>query len=169
MRIRRISVYRVDLPLRETYGLSGGRLVTECLDSTFVRIETGCGLEGWGEGCPWGHSYLPAHGPGLRAALEVLAPALLGRDPRALETINHVMDARLPGHAYAKSPLDMACWDLAGKASGEPLWRMFGGEEPAPVEINSSIPTGSPEAMVAGIEAGPQGGVPLALGQAWRR
>ena len=46
----------------------------------------------------------------------------------------------------------MACWDLVGKATGEPLWRLFGGEEPVPVEINSSIPTGTPATMVAGIE-----------------
>ena len=152
MKIGRISVYRIDLPLKETYSLSGGRLVTDRLDSTFVRIETDCGLEGWGEGCPWGHTYLPAHGQGLRAALDVLAPALLGRDPRALETVNRVMEARLPGHLYARSPLDMACWDLVGKATGEPLWRLFGGDEPQPVEINSSIPTGTPAAMVARIE-----------------
>ena len=122
MKIRRISVYQIDLPLKESYSLSGGRLVTDRLDSTFVRIDTDCGLEGWGEGCPWGHAYLPAHGQGLRASLDVLAPSLLGRDPRALETINRVMDARLPGHLYAKSPIDMACWDLVGKATGEPLW-----------------------------------------------
>ncbi len=152
MKIRRISVYQIDLPLKESYSLSGGRLVTDRLDSTFVRIDTDCGLEGWGEGCPWGHAYLPAHGQGLRASLDVLAPSLLGRDPRALETINRVMDARLPGHLYAKSPIDMACWDLVGKATGEPLWRLFGGEEPVPVEINSSIPTGTPATMVAGIE-----------------
>ena len=152
MKIRRISVYRIDLPLKEPYCLAGGRLVTERLDSTFVRIDTDCGLEGWGEGCPWSHTYLPAHGQGLRASLEVLAPSLLGRDPRALDTVNRVMDARLPGHLYAKSPIDMACWDLVGKATGEPLWRLFGGEEPDPVEINSSIPTGTPAAMVAGIE-----------------
>ena len=31
-------------------------------------IETDSGLTGWGEGTPWGHTYVPAHGPGIRAA-----------------------------------------------------------------------------------------------------
>lgn len=149
MRISRISVWQVNLPLSKPYWLSGGRLKFETIDSTFVRIDTDEGLSGWGEGCPWGHTYLPAHGPGLRSAVELLAPALLGRDPRALDDINRAMDVQLPGHPYAKSPIDIACWDLLGKAKGEPLWRMLGAETPAPVAINSSISTGSPEEMIA--------------------
>lgn len=153
MKITRISVWAVPLPLTKPYWLSGGRLKFEAIDSTFVRIDTDEGVSGWGEGCPWGHTYLPAHGPGLRAALGLLAPALIGRDPRALDTLNRLMDMTLPGHPYAKSPLDIACWDLLGKASGQPLWRLLGGEAAAPVAVNSSISTGSPDEMIADIRA----------------
>ncbi|EEE47371.1 mandelate racemase/muconate lactonizing enzyme family protein [Roseibium alexandrii] len=153
MKITKISVWQFDLPLSKPYWLSGGRLKFERLDSTFVRIETDEGLAGWGEGCPWGHTYLPAHGSGLRAALELMAPALIGKDPRALESINRVMDLQLPGHPYAKAPLDIACWDIFGKSSGYPLWRLFGTENPAEVAINSSISTGTPDEMIADIQA----------------
>ncbi|MEO1613043.1 MAG: mandelate racemase/muconate lactonizing enzyme family protein [Pseudomonadota bacterium] len=95
---------------------------------------------------------MPAHGPGLRAGIETLAPAVLGRDPRALDDLNGAMDVQLPGHPYAKSPIDMACWDILGKATGQPLWRLFGAEAPAPVAVNSSISTGSPAEMIALIE-----------------
>ena len=67
MKIHRISVYHVDLPLEHPYWLSGGRLKFEVLDATFVKVETDEGLVGWGEGTPWGHTYVPAHGPGIRA------------------------------------------------------------------------------------------------------
>ena len=40
MKISRISVYQVDLPLEYPYWLSGGRLKFECLDATLVKIET---------------------------------------------------------------------------------------------------------------------------------
>lgn len=149
MKITRITCYKVDLPLSEPYFLSGGRLKFERLDSTFVRIDTDEGLTGWGEGCPWGHSYLPAHGAGIRAAIETLAPFLIGLDPRSVEHINRVMDVQLPGHPYAKSPIDIACWDILGQVSGMPLWRMLGGEDGASVPVNSSISTGSPEDMLA--------------------
>lgn len=152
MKISRISVWRLDLPLTKPYWLSGGRLRFDGLDSTFVRIDTDEGLSGWGEGCPWGHTYLPAHGPGVRAGVETLAPALLGQDPRALQHINRVMDVQLPGHPYAKSPLDMACWDILGQSAGMPLWMLMGGAEAAPVWVNSSISTGSPDEMIGLIE-----------------
>jgi L-alanine-DL-glutamate epimerase-like enolase superfamily enzyme len=148
MKISRISVFQMNLPLAQPYWLSGGRLKFETLDSTFVRIDTDDGLSGWGEGCPWGHTYLPAHGPGVRAGLETLAPALIGLDPRSLDHINLVMDTTLPGHPYAKSPVDIACWDILGQFAGLPLWQLMGGSGAEPVAVNSSISTGTPEEMV---------------------
>lgn len=149
MKITRITVWALDLPLTEPYRLSGGRLTFERLDSTFVRIDTDDGLSGWGEACPWGSTYLPAHGPGVRAGIETLAPAVLGRDPRSLRALNDAMDVQLPGHLYAKAAIDIACWDILGQAAGMPLWQLFGGSEAAPVAVNSSISTGSPDEMIA--------------------
>tara|TARA_R110002020_G_scaffold53338_1_gene149259 strand:- start:2406 stop:3521 length:1116 start_codon:yes stop_codon:yes gene_type:complete len=153
MKITRISVWRMTLPLIETYALSGGRLTFEQLDTSFVRFDTDEGLSGWGEACPWGHTYLPAHGPGVRAGLEILAPALIGLDPRALDRVNRVMDVTLPGHLYVKSALDIACWDILGQASGLPLWKLLGGADAEPVAVNSSISNGTPDEMIALIRA----------------
>ncbi|WP_282608550.1 mandelate racemase/muconate lactonizing enzyme family protein [Pelagibius sp. Alg239-R121] len=152
MKITRITVWQMDLPLSAPYWLSGGRLKFEELDSTFVRLDTDQGLSGWGEGCPWGETYLPAHGRGIRAGLEILAPVLLGEDPCALDHINRLMDITLPGHLYVKSALDVACWDLLGKAAGMPLWRLMGAQKAAPVAVNSSISTGTPEEMISLIQ-----------------
>lgn len=149
MRITEIRVWQRDLPLIKPYRLSGGRLLFESLDSTFVAIRTDEGSVGWGEACPWGHTYLPAHGAGVRAALELLAPVLIGADPLALDAVNRRMDVALSGHAEAKSALDVACWDLLGQATGMPLWRLFGADEAVPVALNSSISTGTPQEMVA--------------------
>lgn len=158
MRITRLTVFHLDLPLAKPYWLSGGRLKFDRLDSTYLRIETDEGVTGWGEGCPWGHSYLPAHGPGLRAGIATLAPHLLGFDPRSLDHLNRVMDLQLPGHPYVKSPIDMACWDILGQVAGLPLWQLLGGEAATPVPINSSISTGTPDQMLGLIaEAAAQG------------
>lgn len=151
MKITRIAVYGLPLPLNHAYSLAGGRLKFEVLDSTFVCIETDDGLVGWGEGCPWGHTYAPAHGAGIRAAADILSPALIGMDPRRLEHVNRAMDIALPGHLYAKSPLDMACWDLLGKATGMPLVELLGGRYDSPPPIVSSVPSGDPESMLADI------------------
>ncbi|MEO0750150.1 MAG: mandelate racemase, partial [Pseudomonadota bacterium] len=149
MKITRITVWQLDLPLTEPYWLSGGRLKFERLDSTLIRIDTDDGVSGWGEGCPWGETYLPAHGPGLRAGVQTLAPSLLGQDPRSIDHVNRVMDVALPGHPYVKSPIDIACWDILGQVAGLPIWQMLGGADPAPVLVNSSISTGTPDEMIA--------------------
>ncbi|MCY4291615.1 MAG: mandelate racemase/muconate lactonizing enzyme family protein [Roseovarius sp.] len=148
MRINRITAWQLDLPLNRPYSLSAGRLKFERLDSTFIRIDTDEGVSGWGEACPWGHTYLPAHGHGVRAGIETLSPALLGLDPRGIDNVNHVMDSRLPGHQYVKSALDIACWDILGRSTGLPLWRLLGGGAPEPVPVNSSIPTGTSDQMI---------------------
>ena len=139
MKITRISVYQVDLPLEHPYWLSGGRLKFECLDATFVKIETDAGITGWGEGTPWGHTYVPAHGPGIRAGIETMASFVLGLDPRRLLDVERAMDLALPGHLYAKSPIDMACWDIAGKAAGLPIADLMGGGSRTPRPIASSV------------------------------
>lgn len=149
MQITRISVFPQTQPLRKPYWLSGGRLKFEQLDSTFVKIETDDGITGWGEGCPWGNTYLPAFGGGVRAAAHLLAPALLGHDPRKVDKINALMDITLPGHLYAKSALDIACWDILGQCAGMPIADLLGGCHPEPTPIASSISTGTPEEMLS--------------------
>jgi len=148
MKINRINVWQLDLPLHKPYWLSGGRLKFEQLDSTILRIDTDDGVSGWGEGCPWGVTYLPAFGKGIRAGIDELAALLIGKDPRQLDAINRIMDLALPRHPYVKSAIDMACWDIAAKSANLPLCELLGAREPAPVPVASSVSTGSPQEML---------------------
>lgn len=139
MKITKLTVYHIDLPLEHPYWLSGGRLKFEVLDATLVKMETDEGLVGWGEGTPWGHTYVPAHGPGIRAGIETMAQFVLGLDPRLVLDVERAMDLALPGHLYAKSPIDMACWDIAGQAASMPIADMMGGGSRTPRPIASSV------------------------------
>lgn len=152
MKITRITVFQRNLPLKDPYWLSGGRLKFEVLDATFVRLDTDVGLVGWGEGTPWGHTYVPAHGPGIRAGIETMAAAILGQDPRKLELVERSMDLCLPGHLYAKQPIDMACWDIAGKACGLPIADLLGGKRDTGTPAASSVSSGKLKSMVDIIE-----------------
>ena len=153
MRITRIAVHQVDLPLTRPYRLSGGRLYFDRLDSTVVRIDTDEGVSGWGEGCPWGSTYLPAFPRGIRAGVDEIGPQLIGLDPRRIDVVERTMDRALPGHLYVKSAIDLACWDLLGQSTGLPVCELLGGREDEPVTIHSSIGTDTPKAMVADIAA----------------
>ncbi len=147
MKIQRIFAHRVELPLCEgSYKWSGGKSV-DVFDSTVVGVETECGLVGFGEVCPLGPFYLPAYAEGVRAGLRELAPHLIGYDPRELAVLNHRMDAALKGHPYVKSGIDIACWDLLGKATGLPVCLLMGGRFGDSVRLYRAISQESPEAM----------------------
>lgn len=156
MKITRIFAHRVELPLREgSYKWSGGKSVT-VFDSTIVGVETDTGLVGYGEVCPLGPFYLPAYADGVRAGLRELAPHLIGFDPRELLKLNWRMDAALKGHPYVKSGIDIACWDLLGKATGLPVCTLMGGRFGDRIQLYRAISQESPEQMadkVAGYRA----------------
>ncbi len=156
MRITRIRAYRVELPLHEgSYKWSGGKSVT-VFDSTVVRVETDAGITGHGEVCPLGPFYLPAYAAGVRAGLAELGPHLLGEDPLQLAKLNRLMDAALKGHPYVKSGLDMACWDILGQATGQPVCVLLGGRYGEDFGLYRAISQDAPEAMarrVAGYRA----------------
>ena len=147
MKIQRLSVYQADLPLREgSYKWSGGKSVT-VFDSTVVKIDTDAGITGFGEVCPLGPFYLPAYAAGCRTGIKELGPHLLGEDPRQLELFNRKMDACLKGHPYVKSAIDMACWDILGKATGLPVCILLGGRYGKDFGLYRAISQESPEAM----------------------
>jgi L-alanine-DL-glutamate epimerase-like enolase superfamily enzyme len=56
-------------------------------------------------------------------------------------------DAWLPGHAYAKSALDIALWDITGKAAGLPLFALLGGRQAADLPLYHSITCVGPDEM----------------------
>jgi L-alanine-DL-glutamate epimerase-like enolase superfamily enzyme len=59
----------------------------------------------------------------------------MGENPIEIDKINRRMDALLMGHPYVKSAIDMACWDLFGKAVGEPVYNLLGGLQQEKVKL----------------------------------
>ncbi len=153
MKISGITVYQVDLPLHEgSYKWSGGKSVA-VFDSTVVRIETDAGLTGWGEVCPLGPAYLPAYANGVRTGIAEIAPQLLGENPLELGRLNLTMDRLLKGHPYVKSAIDMACWDLLGKATGQPVCVLLGGRFGEAVQLYRAISQLPPKEMAENVAA----------------
>jgi L-alanine-DL-glutamate epimerase-like enolase superfamily enzyme len=151
MKIVRIFAHRVELPLVEgSYKWSGGKSVS-VFDSTIVGVETDTGRVGYGEVCPLGPFYLPAYAEGVRAGLRELGPHLIGWDPRELAKLNHRMDAALKGHPYVKSGIDIACWDLLGKACGLPVCVLMGGRFGESIQLYRAISQQGPAEMAANV------------------
>lgn len=137
--IRRIDVHAVRYHHRGgAFSLSGGRAAAE-QDATIVRVETDGGLVGWGEQCVFTPSFLPGFGPSTRAVLDPLGRAVLGADACQPDVVYARMEAAVRGYAYAKSALDIACWDLLGKATGQRLGDLLGGVREEELQLYTGI------------------------------
>lgn len=146
LKITKISAFQVDLPLKE--GAYSWHIHTySSFDSTIVVVETDEGLVGYGETCPLGPAYLPAFAEGARAGLKKISAGLIGEDPCQLGKINQRMDELLNGHPYVKSAIDMACWDILGKATGQPVYNLLGGLLQENVTLFKVVSRQAPEQM----------------------
>jgi cis-L-3-hydroxyproline dehydratase len=151
MKITGIKAWQVDLPLKEgRYSWSNGNFV-EVFDTTVVAVETDAGITGYAECCPLGSAYLPAYALGVRAGLREIGPKVIGLDPRELGPLNRHMDAVLRGHPYVKAPIDIACWDILGKATGLPVYTLLGGSQQDDIVLYRAISQLPPEEMARNI------------------
>ena len=92
-----------------------------------VRVETDEGVVGLGEACP-GYAYTGETAATVTAVIAShLAPALIGRDPLAIEAVARRWEETGVGNEAARGALEMALWDVKGKALGRPLYELLGG------------------------------------------
>jgi L-alanine-DL-glutamate epimerase-like enolase superfamily enzyme len=100
----------------------------QVVDSLLVKVTTDEGLEGWGES--FGFTGVPIT---QRAIDAVIAPLCVGRDPRRIAALMLEIQQKLGVFGrggpvtHAISAVDIALWDIAGKAAGTPLHQLLGG------------------------------------------
>ncbi|MEZ5924628.1 MAG: mandelate racemase/muconate lactonizing enzyme family protein [Hyphomicrobiaceae bacterium] len=153
MRITRISLYKTDLPyVGGTYCWGAGNIIATG-SSTIVVVDTDAGISGAGEFCPCGDNYMEAHSYGVEGAARLIAPKLIGEDPRQVMRIERIMDNTIRGHLYAKTPFDNACWDILGKATGQPVWMLLGGKLADGAPMYRVAPQKAPDEMCREMDA----------------
>lgn len=120
LQIASVATYLVDVPQKPPIAPYQSRYrAASSTSALLVRLETESGLVGWGE-TP--QRYLGEKLTGREA--DTLGPLLVGRDGVGIEAL--YADGQLDG-AYVQSGVEMAMWDLLGKASGLPLYQLWGG------------------------------------------
>jgi galactonate dehydratase len=93
----------------------------------FVKVDTDAGLTGIGECSGWPRV--------IETAVKDLAPLLIGEDPTHIERLWQRMYVGIMGHGMtgtvgggALTGIDMALWDIKGKALNTPVWNLLGGK-----------------------------------------
>lgn len=141
MKISDIEAIRVTIPSR---GLNSalGRFPT--FDYAIVVVRTDEGLEGYGE-----ISTLWDGTSGVQCAFvaEAFRPALLGEDPLAINRCLRKMDTPFEGAWPARAAVEMALFDIAGKALDTPVYTLLGGKTRDSIVLSRSIPMAPPDEM----------------------
>jgi L-alanine-DL-glutamate epimerase-like enolase superfamily enzyme len=95
--------------------------------SLFVKVDTDEGISGWGECSPMNGRVIQA------MVVHALKPLIVGGDPFAVEVLGERMLLQpyklgpQGAHPEAIAGIDIALWDIIGKATGQPIWRLLGG------------------------------------------
>ena len=113
-------------------------------DYAIIFVETDAGITGLGEV----DSVFKRRGALLHHDVQKgLIPALIGEDPFRIASIVRKMDQVLDGSEEGKAGIEMALWDIVGKALDTPVYNLLGGKVRERIPLSYSIPFGSPDQM----------------------
>ncbi len=115
-------------------------------DTCLIRIDTDCGISGWGEvdSCPSAVKAV-VDAPMSHSNCSGLARVLVGMDPLAIDVCNHRMRVATNYYSsggvavHAMAGVDMALWDIAGKALDKPIYQLLGGPFQTRMRAYSSV------------------------------
>lgn len=149
MKITRIETIPVRVPLKQgmtTRTAHGEHVVSPYV---IVKVHTDAGLVGLGEATVAPRWSGETSASCVAAIQDLIGPALAGKDPTQVTSLAAVMDREIKGNPFTKAAVEMALWDLSGKAAGVPLYRMLGGRVREAIPIKLMIGAFSPPEAAA--------------------
>lgn len=145
MKIVKAEMYGIHLPLRSPFIISYATF--DYMPSVIVKLETDDGLVGYGEAVPDEH----VTGESFYSCIEILRhqllPAVIGETPFHIEHLHHKMNQVITANPAAKAAIDIACYDLMGKATGRPVYDLIGGKSHEELTYPKVLSIEEPEVM----------------------
>ena len=160
MRIERIETLLMQAQPPGVTAWTGSSALASSRNWLFVEVTTDTGITGIGEGSGWPRV--------VAAAVDDLAHVLIGEDPFDIERLWQKMYVAMMGHGQtgvvgggALSALDMALWDIKGKALATPVWNLLGGRvrRTVPCYSHARTPEEARALVARGIRAIKVGGI----------
>jgi muconate cycloisomerase len=148
VKIADVRVIVADIPVRRPHTMSFTTL--EAVNFAFVRIATTDGIVGWGEAaCLGGPTWSEESSESVAATISrYIAPWLVGFDATSIEAARREMARRVQGNPFARAAVEMALWDLNGRALGVPVHRLLGGRVRDRVPLSWSLAVADGDAEI---------------------
>jgi L-alanine-DL-glutamate epimerase-like enolase superfamily enzyme len=144
MKIEKIETIPVDIPRVPRSLVVASYSALESAKFVIVIVKTDEGVEGYGEASPEYQWTGEDDKTCCHYIQNYLAPALLGSDPLRVQHALTRMDKTISHNFYAKAAIEMALWDIVGKAAGRPLSEIWGGRVRDAVPVKFVV-SGAPQ------------------------
>lgn len=125
MKITSITLYGLRLPLIRPFIVAYETY--EDMPTILIKMETDAGITGYGEATPDQHVTGETWEGAYSLLKHQLAPLVIGENPFQIERIHEKMAETVYGSPAAKAAIDIACYDIMGKATGQPVYNLLGG------------------------------------------
>lgn len=145
MNISAIEIFAIELPLIDPFVISYASFHT--MPSIIVKMTTDCGIVGYGEAVADEQVTGESWESTFHVLKSLLAPKLIGQNPMHIEKIHSLMDASIYGVPTAKAAIDIACYDVVGKALNVPIYHLLGGRYHESFPLTHVLSIASPEQM----------------------
>jgi L-alanine-DL-glutamate epimerase-like enolase superfamily enzyme len=113
------------MKLRDPYTIAYETIATA--DNVFLHIETDKGIRGYGCAAPDLQITGETVETVIKKCTETIEPVLKGSDPLRIAFLMEKLKKKLPGNSSALAMVDMALYDILGKAAGLPVYKLLGG------------------------------------------
>lgn len=158
MKITEIELFHIVIPFARPYKLSKVYGTLTHAEAVILKMHTDEGLVGWGEADPMNPFTEETPSTVLAVMGDLIGPRLIGRDPRRIAEAEAVLDTAVHGHLMARGAVNMALFDILGKAFQAPAYIFLGGLRHPSLPLLGPIGSGTPqedaEAIDGLIEAG---------------
>jgi L-Ala-D/L-Glu epimerase len=152
VKVAAVETFPVSVPYKHREVSS--QVARDGVSDVLVKVTTDDGLAGWGESC------CGADTASIDAALRAMAPFVIGRDPWNREAMRRdafthgLWQFRAGTGNFAWAGIDMALWDVCGRAVGQPLWRLLGGLRRPEATYFYYLARGSNDSLAAQVAEG---------------
>lgn len=151
MKITKIEIQRLAVPLKHPYHLSKEYGIFATATPILVIMHTDAGITGYGECDPWPLFTGDSAEVSSLILEKHLAPMLLGADPTNINELHRRMDSIIRGQHLTKSAIDMAAYDIWGKSTNMPVHQLLGGKRRDTMRCMWSIGGSTPEESAADV------------------
>ncbi len=145
MKIKQVDLFAIELPLNNPFVVSYGGY--NRIQSIIVKITTDNGIVGYGEAVPDMYVTGETVESTYNILAHTLAPSIIDENPLNIERIHDLMDEMIFGVSTAKAAIDIACYDVAGKSAGLPVYMLIGGRYRESMAITHVLSIDTPENM----------------------